>query len=217
MKNLLCSLSFFVLSSIAFGQAQDKGVISFSAGYDAGIHGTIYTSQYQNNSPTAPDTSAAGTQLFRLNAHYNIFKFLSAGIDFRTGSYVEDPENAIAAGNKVSMYGLSLRLYPVNKDKFVWYIGANFGGSRLTINRIYTFIISVPAQNKFKSPHSSFETGFNWYFTEKIGINFGLGYSSQNFLMTYSKWNGEEQDLSDWTNKLTTKGIHFNLGLAVHL
>jgi len=35
--------------------------------------------------------------------------------------------------------------------------------------------------------------------------------------MTYYKWNGEEQDLSDWTNELTTKGIHFNLGLAVHL
>ena len=154
MKNLLRSLSFIALSSVAFGQAQDKGVISFSVGYDAGIHGTIYTSQYQNNSPTTPDTSAAGTQLFRLNAQYNIFKFLSAGLDFRTGSYIEDPENATAAGNKVSMYGLSLRLYPVNKDKFVWYVGANFGGSRLTINRVYTFIISVPAQYKFKSSHT---------------------------------------------------------------
>ncbi|TNF47354.1 MAG: hypothetical protein EP305_08060 [Bacteroidetes bacterium] len=217
MKNLLRSLSFIALSTVAFGQAQDKGVISFSAGYDAGIHGTIYTSQYQNNSPSTPDTSMAGTQLFRLNAHYNIFKFLSAGLDFRTGSYVEDPDNATSNGNKVLMYGLSLRLYPVNKDKFVWYVGANFGGSRLTIKRTYTVIVAIPELSKYKSPHTSFETGFNWYFTEKIGMNFGLGYSSQNFLLTYYKLNGEEYDLSDWTNKLTTKGIHFNLGLAVHL
>lgn len=217
MKRLLLHTLIAFSPVILFGQAQDQNIISFSAGYDAGIHGTLYTSQYQNNDPSSPDTSAAGTQMFKLNGQYNIFKFLSAGFDLGIGAYMEDPENASAAGNRISTYALSLRLYPVNKDKFVWYFGADIGGSRLTINRVITFIVAIPVQYKWKSPHYRFDTGFNWYFTDRIGMNFGIGYSTHNFLMTYYEIDGEEQDLTNWTNRLKTKGVHLNLGLAFHL
>jgi hypothetical protein len=215
MKKLLCSIVVIISSSLVFGQAQDKGEFSFNVNYDGGLHYVEWESVY-NGTTTDRDTSGAGTRMLRINAQYNIFKFLSAGLDLRTGSYRENPqENITANGNKVNMWAVSLRLYPVNRDKFVWYFGTTIGGSRLEINRIYT-LFSIPAQYKFKSPHFGLETGFNWYFAKNFGMNFGLGYSSQNYAMTEYYLNGDKQDLTNWKNNLLTKGIHTNIGLAFH-
>jgi hypothetical protein len=216
MKHLFLLFLLFASSSFLRAQAQNKGAFSFNLAYDAGVHGTLYTEEYKGNTDNNPDTSAAGTQMIRINAQYNILKWLSAGLDLRSGSYLEDPENATANGNKIRMFGLNLRLYPVNRDKFVWYFGTTLGSSKLEINRIYTFIISVPAQYKLKSPHFNLETGFNWYFLKNFGLNFGIGYSTQNYLLTEYYLNKEKQDLSDWNNTLKTAGIHVDFGLAFH-
>lgn len=215
MRLLLLSV-ILVSSSILFAQSHNKGAFSFNLGFDGGVHGTSYTSKYQGNLVDGPDTSAAGTNLIRFNAHYNIFKWMSVGLDFRNGKYIEDPENATANGNKVSMYGIGLRFYPVNREKFAWYLGSTFGGSRLEINRIYTIIVAFPARYKLTSGHFGLETGFNWYFAKNFGMNFGLGYSSQNYLLNEFYFNGEKQDITDYENRILTKGIHFNLGLAFH-
>jgi hypothetical protein len=217
MKTLFLFSLLFASSPFLRAQAQNKGAFSFNLVYDAGVHGTLYTREYKGNSVNDPDTSAAGTQMIRINAQYNILKWLSAGFDLRSGSYIEDPENATANGNKISMFGLNLRLYPVNRDKFVWYFGTTLGSSKLEINRIYTFIISVPEQYKLKSPHFSLETGFNWYFLKNFGLNFGIGYSAQNYLLTEYYLNKERQNLSDWNNTLKTAGLHVDFGLAFHV
>jgi hypothetical protein len=215
MKKLLCSILLIFSGSALFAQAQDKGAFSFNVDYDGGLHYVEWESKY-NGTVTDQDTSGAGTRMLRLNAQYNILKWLSAGLDLRTGSYIETVENATSNGNKVNMWGVSLRLYPLNKEKIVWYIGTTLGGSRLEINRIYTFIVAIPAQYKFKSPHFGLETGFNWYFAKNFGMNFCLGYSSQNFTMTEYYLNNNKQDLTNWDNHLLTKGLHTNIGLAFH-
>jgi hypothetical protein len=140
---------------------------------------------------------------------------MSAGIDYKGGRYIESDSTVSANGNKVSIASLSLRFYPVNKDRFVWYAGPTFGLSSLEINRIYTILVAIPAQYKFKSSHLGLETGFNWYFTKNVGLNFALGYSGQNYLMTEYYFNGDKQDLSNTKYTLTTKGLHVNLGLAL--
>lgn len=214
MRTLLF-IAFAGIISLSQAQGLNKGAISMNLGYDGGAHGTLYTSKYNGNSVGNPDTSAAATSLFRLNAHYSIFKWLSAGFDYRGGKYIEDPDNAQAAGNKVSMMGLAFRLYPVNKDKFTWYVGTTLGASRLEINRIYTFVVSVPARFKLSAPHIGFETGFNWFFSQNVGMNFGLAYSSHNFLLKEYYLNGNKQDISNYENRLETKGIHLTIGLSL--
>jgi hypothetical protein len=215
MKKLLILLFSNLILLFSNAQSHNQGAFSFTLGYDAGIHGVTYTSEY-NSTIVDQDTSGSATRMAHLTASYNIFKFMSIGLDLRSGSYLEDPENATANGNKVSMSALNLRFYPVNKDKFAWYIGPTFGFSRLEINRIYTFIVSIPAQYRFKSGHFGLETGFNWYFVKNFGMNFALGYSSQNFNMYYYRLNGEEQDLSNYENTLKTAGVHMNIGLSYH-
>jgi hypothetical protein len=203
-----------LVSMIGFSQSHDKGTFSFNLGWDAGLHGTEYTSKLNGTQLGSPDTSAAGTSLFRINAHYNPVKWLSAGLDFRAGSYLEDPDNPETDGNKINMLGLALRLYPVNRDKFAWFIGANFGRSGLEINRKLT-AFNIPAKYTFNSGHLSFETGFNWYFAKNGGLNFGLGYSQHNFLMQEFYLNNSKQNIDNFENRLRTKGVHFNIGLAI--
>lgn len=214
MKKLIMILTTFIATN-AFTQSHSKGTLSLQAGFDLGIHGTIYESQYSGTT-VSEDTSGAGTKMFRMDVNYNIFKFLSVGLNFRGGSYIEDPDNYEANGNKVNIFGLSLRLYPVNKDKFAMYIGPTFGTSNLEINRIYTFITTFNYQYKFKSPHFGVDMGFNWYFAPKVGMNFNLGYSGQKFKMEEYSINGSAQDLTNWNNVLTTKGVHLGIGVAFH-
>ncbi|MFM7466269.1 MAG: hypothetical protein ACKO2O_00030 [Crocinitomicaceae bacterium] len=206
----------FIFCNDLLSQALSKGSFSANLDYDVAIYGVVYTSKYKDNL-IQQDTTASGTQMFRINANYSIFKWFSAGIDFRTGSYIEDPENAEANGNGVNIWGLNFRLYPINRNKFTWYLGTSFGGSNLEINRKYTLLISWNEKYKFNAPHFGMETGFNWYFTKNFGFNFGLGYCSQNYTMKEKYINSDRQNLTDWNNQLTATGINLNLGLSYHI
>lgn len=218
MRNLLF-LSMLTFCSASFGQSHEFGTLNFSLGYDAGAHGVLYNSKFDNGTVSFEqdeDTSAAVTSMFRFDGHFNVLKFLSVGLHYRGGKYIEDPDNTAAKGNNVSMLGLGVRLYPVNKDKFVWYVGGTFGLSRLTMNREIVFVTTIPYQYKFKSPHIGFESGFNWYFAGGFGMNFGLGYSTQKFKMTDYSVDGDAQDLTNYENILSSKGVQVNIGLTYH-
>lgn len=212
MKNSLLAL-FFFLPFLVNSQAHKKGTISSSLGFDGAVHGTLAEVKY-NGTLIDQDTSAAGTTLFRFDAQYNILKWLSAGIFFRTGKYIEDPDNAEANGNKVTDFSLGIRAYALNKDKFTLYFGAYFGTSNLQISRIYS---GIPADYKWNGNNFSADLGFNWYFAKNIGLNFALGYSGHNFLLKEYYINNNAQDLTNWEHTFITKGVHVNLGVAFHI
>lgn len=212
MKSIIFIICMWI-PIIGISQSHSKNTLSFNLGFDAGIHGTV-SEYYYNSTLIDQDTSAAGTKMLRFDAQYNILKFLSLGLNYRGGSYIEDPDNASAAGNKVNMLALGLRLYPVNKDKFALYFGLNFGTSNLEINRIYTFFVSTKHRYVWKSPHFSADMGFNWYFAKNFGMNFSLGYSGQNFDLQEYYIDGTQQDLSNQKHTFLTKGVHVNIGLA---
>lgn len=217
MKKILFTITLlFSFSIIANSQSHSKNTLSFNLDYDLGIHGTVSEYYYQNVL-IDQDTSAAGTQMVRFDVQYNILKFLSAGLTYRKGSYIEDPDNADADGNKVAIFSLGLRLYPVNKEKFALYFGLNFGSSNLEINRSYTFITTSRHRYLWNSPHFSTELGFNWYFAKGIGMNFNLGYSGHNFNLREYYINGTQQDLTNQKHTFLTKGVHIGIGLAIRL
>jgi hypothetical protein len=219
MKTLL--LSFFVLAgSVVNAQSHTFGTFSFNFDYDIGGHAVEFEQTYDDgtNSITAnKDTSGAVTSLFRFDGHFNVLRFLSVGLHMRNGSYIEDPENTQNKGNKVSVVGLGLRGYLVNKDKVAWYAETTFGGSNLTMNKELTFIITIPYQYKFRGSHFGVGTGLNWYFANNLGMNFEFGYTTQKYTMTDYTLNGEKQDLTNWDNRLTSAGVHFNLGFVFHV
>jgi hypothetical protein len=215
MKKIAVTFVLFIACNFISAQALDKGSFSFNLGVDAGVHGTEYTSYFNDNLAAGPDTSAAGTTLVRLNAQYSFVKWFSAGLDFRAGNYLEDPDNMEADGNSVSLFAISARFYPVNRDKFNWFLGTSFGRSRLEINRKMN-VLSIPLKYNFSSGHFGLETGINWYIIKKFGINFNLGYMRQNYAMNEFRINGNEQDLSNFENSLKTLGVNVGLGFSFH-
>ncbi len=216
MKKLFNTLLLTCVCMHLFSQAHNKGTFSFQLNYQTGLHKTIYESTYYGNLVDR-DTRAALTSLFNFTAQYNFIKPFSAGINFSSGRYIEDPEDAEADGNKVNTLSLDLRAYLVNKEKFNWFLSLDYGIANLEINRIYTFITSFRYKYLFKSPHFSLYTGFNWYFAKFIGMNFQLGYSGHNFLMNKLWINGDEQDISNLKNTLQATGVNIRLGLSIKI
>lgn len=212
---------FFTLTLLSFcamSQAHNQGTLSFNLDYDAGANFVLYDSKYENGGiviEADQDTSGAITHMGRLDGHFNLFRFLSVGGEVRFGSYVENTENEAAKGNDIFTAAISARFYPVNKDKFTWYVGTSYGFSTLEINRELIFVVAIPYQYKFGGNHFVIDSGFNFYFSENVGLNFNLGYTAQKFKMNEYSIDGDQQDLSNYTNILRAKGAHFGAGLTM--
>ena len=209
MKILFATL-FLLFMINANTQSHNKNTVSVNLGFDGAAHGTV-AEVYYNGTLVDQDTSAAATTLFRFDAHYNILPWLSAGILYRKGKYIEDPDNAEENGNKVSDFSFGIRAYGVNKDKFALYAGLYYGFSNLEINRLYS---GIPAQYKWKGNNFSADLGFNWYFAKMVGMNFSLGYSGHNFDLQEYSINNTPQNLTGWTHTFDTKGAHVVLGVC---
>lgn len=210
MKHLLFLSSILFSLNAVYSQSHSKGTFSMQLDYSAGAHLSVYESRY-NGTLVDVDSSGVATSMVFFNAQYSVLDFLSVGAYVGGGSYIEDPENESAMGNKIRAFGLDLRAYPVNKDKFNWYIGTKFGYSTLEINRSAGFINT---RANFGSGQFSGFSGFNWYFANFMGINFELAYMKHNFLMNEYFVNGNSQNISNFENRLDVKGIILNIGLS---
>jgi hypothetical protein len=221
MKKLLQSLfALFITINLA-AQSHESGTLSFQLGYDVGVHRTDYTSKL-NGVQISQNKSTAATTIVMFGAQYNLVKFLSFGLNFGAGGYLENPENAEADGNSYRALSIDLRLYPVNKDKFNWFLGPRLGTSGLKIRRKVSQlggqpIPTVSQESRYNSPHFGVYTGFNWYLLSFLGLNGQIGYTSHNFLMKSYSVNGTSQNLSNFDNRLKVSGVHIQFGLSVKI
>lgn len=202
-----------LLSNKVFMQSQTAGTFSIQAGYDFNIHATAFESNY-NGLNLERDTSAAGTSMFAISALYNPLNWLTGGITFEYGSYIEDPDDAEANGNTTGIIAFDLRAYPINGEKFNLYLGTELGYSFLEINRIYTFLGSQESQYKYKGAHAGLFAGFNLYFTPFLGWYLQFEYTDNNFELKEYTINNEPFNLTDWNILLNTYSVGLRTGLC---
>ena len=204
------------IAKSSLAQSHQPGTLSFQASVDLGVHGTVYHSE-DGGIVLANDTSSAATTLFSLSAQYQLNNWLSVGVNGRTGVYHEDPENAEEAGNHIRTLSADLRLYPVNKENFNWYLGVDYGIAALEINRNYVFIVPFTAEYDLSGSHLGLFTGFNWYFLDFAGIHMNLAYSRHAFDLKHYYLSGQEQDLGSSINTLDALVVHFQAGLSFRI
>lgn len=198
-------------------QSHHAGTLSFQLGYDVGVHQTDYTSKY-NGTLLSQDKDNAATTAVMFGAQYNLIEFLSLGLNFGAGSYIEDRDKIENNGNTFRVLSLDLRIYPINNEKFNWFLSPRLGVSNLKINRkVGPPILLISQESKYNSPHFGIYTGFNWYFLSFIGINAQLGYTNHNFLMKEYNINGVSQNLNNFENRLKVSGVQLQLGLSVKI
>jgi hypothetical protein len=197
-------------------QSHEKGTVSFQLNFDAAVHATHYSSKLNGTEIESKDDAAA-TTLFMFNASYNPLKFLSVGLNTGIGSYIEDPDNAVADGNRYRRLGLDIKAYYLNHDRFNMFFGVQTGASGLEINRKILIIAPLYAtqQYKYRAPYVGLNTGFNWYFANYVGINMQLGYSAHGFKLHEASLSGNKVDLTNRDIRLDTGGIHFQIGASV--
>jgi hypothetical protein len=203
-------IALLFISTSMMAQSHEKGTISFQANYDLGVHRTVYTSTF-NGFQLSKNESAAVTSILSLHAQYNLGKIFSMGLNYNGGAYLEDPENAEAAGNSYRSFLFDIRLYLANKDRFNWFFSPRIGFSGLEINRRKGVILET---SKFRSNPFGFYTGFNWYPIAMFGVNMQLGYTGHNFKMRSFAVNGNDININNFDNRLAVSGIHLQLGLS---
>lgn len=213
MKKIALLIVIIAFGNQSFSQSNIPGRFSLSAGFDAGIHYTISESKY-NGTVFAQDTSGAATKLFQFNAHYSFAKWFSAGLGFRNGSYVEDPNDPDSKyqSNSVGEFYLDTRFYFVNKNKFNMYAGLSFGRTALHYEYQNPIIHTIQDYN---APSSRLSLGLNWYLSKYVGFWFNTDYAGRNFTLTNYVVNTIDQDLTNWKFTLKTKGVHLAFGVCI--
>ncbi|MEZ5012915.1 MAG: hypothetical protein R2794_01360 [Chitinophagales bacterium] len=194
----------------------ESGSFSIQAGFDGAIHGTYAESKF-NGAVIDHDSSAAATSMFASSIQYHILPWLSAGLGFDYGAYIEDPEDAEANGNRISTFCVDARVYAVNHEHFNLYFGVQGGATFLKIDRLYVLFPPVSSEFMYHYSGSHFGafTGFNWYLFKQVGLFTQIHYSNHGFDLKRYTINGTEQDLGQSEVTLDTFGVGIRLGLAI--
>ncbi len=213
MKKISFIILLTCLVSTAFSQSNVPGRFSLSTGFDIGGHVTYNTHRYKGTL-IDEDTSGSATKLFQFNAHYSFAKWFSAGLGFRNGSYIEDPNDPDTKyeSNTVGEFYLDTRFYFVNKDKFNMYGGLSFGRTNLHYNYTYAPIV---VNADYSGGSWRLALGLNWYLSKYVGFWFNMDYAGRNFLMTHYDINASNFDLTDNEFRLLTKGLHLAFGICI--
>jgi len=212
VKLLMLSISLITCISV-FGQGQQAGTLSFQAGYDFGVHGTLYKSQYLGL-PIETDTGGAATSMFSFGAQYNLLNWLSGGVTFVYGSYLEDTSDVSANGNNVGTISFDLRLYPVNGEKFNLYIGPEVGYSFLEIRKLNPSLGNIEEVSNYSGGHVGVNLGFNWYLFSFAGVFAQAEYTRNDFTLKQYYIDGETFDLTNWDASLNTFSGAVRVGLC---
>jgi hypothetical protein len=215
MKNLFL-FTFSIFSLSVFAQSHKAGTLSLQGDYEIGILGTSSETKF-NETVVDQDTSSAFTNGFAFAMHYSLVEFISAGVYGNFGSYVENEDNVVSNGNQFISFGAGARLYPINNDKFNWYLGGKFGYCGLEINRQTTIIVPFNFDYKYGSTEVLAETGFNWYFANFLGVNFNLNYQWRNLDLKEYSINGSEQNMDNMTSVLKTRGVGVSAGVSLKI
>ncbi len=214
MKHKILYL-FLLIATTAnvFAQSHQAGTISFQTGADFGVHGTVYTSRFAGIQ-LEKDTSAAVTNMFAFSAQYSPLTWVSGGLSFIYGSYIEDTADLGANGNNVGAISLDIRLYPVNTEKFNLYIGPEFGYSFLQISRVNPGLGGLEEVYNYSGSHFGANLGFNWYFASFVGAFMQLEYTRNGFTLNEYTIGGEPFDLTNFDATLDTFSAGVRLGLS---
>lgn len=216
IKFFALAFSFFIIKSL-FAQGHQSGTLSFQLGYDFGVHGTYYTSQFLGL-PIEADSSAAITSMFTVGAQYNMLNWLSGGLSIVYGSYLEDTAEVNNNGNNVGNVSIDLRLYPLNGEKFNLYIGPELGYSFLEIRKLNPSLGNIEEVSNYKGGHFGVNAGFNWYIFTFAGIFAQLEYTKNNFTLKEYTIDGDPFDLTNFDATLDTfsGGIRFGINFKIN-
>lgn len=221
MKKLLLMASM-VATTFAFAQSNEAGTIQLGLGWGATLGGaTIETSQKgpfahdgSDSTITTSDDGVGINSNYGIRAQYGVSELISVGIFVRMerGFYtVTNTTGAFSFSSTMLAsgfgFGIEPKIYPVNNDKFNLYVAPSIGFS--TASTTMTFITSYTG--KASGLNYGLTVGFNWYFSDVVGLSADLGYAGSALSGTMD----DDVIFKDYEYDINNGGFYTGLGLTL--
>ena len=210
-KHILLVLSF-ILTTGLMAQSHKGGTLSFQAGYKGGIQATKSIVK-QSGTQLADYEENAMSSTFTVHAHYNLAKFLSAGVFMDYGMLTTDSTTADDTNPFVN-FGVEARVYVLNFDNFNLYAGAAAGFSSLAMK---SKIGSADYHESFTSPMYDFHAGINWYPLNIIGVHAQMGLGMKNYEVNEITVDNVAQNLDGFEYQKEMLGFEYQVGLSLKI
>jgi len=208
MKTQLLFWGILLTSYPTFSQKSDlvAGKGAFIAGL--GVTGGVYQNEITQNvlgfQRVSTDTAAA--YFFPISIEYCILNRFSAGLQLRTGKYIDDVDYE---DNIVGSFDLLVSYHIVNRTRNNLYVQLALGPSWLTIDNERAY-----ARGDWAGAHAGLNLGYRHYFGRIFGVHLQLGWASYRLEQQYLEVANTVVDpqLLYWDMLVT--GTEFGFGLC---
>lgn len=195
----------------ATGQVNDKGRLHFGLGLGLGVHATHFEHEIGNAGIVVRNSERDGAVTFTvpIEAQLGLGPRFSLGLHLEPGSYLD---SAGTRPNKLFLFGLSPRYYAVNKDRFALYLHADVGLGSLRIGEVVNGVNRY--EDRYAGGHLRLGLASQWFFSEVVGLQLGLKYAAHNLAWRERTPGDPVLNRVDYTARLRTSGVQFQLGLV---
>lgn len=209
MKNTFLVVTFLlVLAASVAGQERllhDRGTFIISVGGEAGIYRNDISQTFGAIQETREDTS--GAVFLPISAEFCITRFLSAGVMYQTGRYIEDNDNE---ENQVRFFGVHASIHLFKRMRNDFFIRANAGVGRLQINTEET---NFSQQTLWNGAQAGLTLGYRHSFGQHVGFYITAGRHAYNLNIREWTLNGAQVDLDRFEFDMDLTGIQLSTGL----
>lgn len=212
MKKLLLFIS--LIFSVYTLRAQEKGEFQIRAGFGFAGYGSESKVTYKTpiGDFSNEETDGAATVHMPLEFRYSFTKRVNAGLDFKFGSYLYEPDSADGRSNRFAVVGVAVEYVFVAREKQRWYGGLGFNGCSLILEETDD-VTEDKATWTYSGGGFRMNTGLMVFLVGGFGLNFNLGYDGHNFKLKNYEINGKDQDLDNFEATLRVSGVDGTLGV----
>jgi hypothetical protein len=211
MKKTLLALPLVLVMYLA--EAQSEREFQIRAGLGWAVYGT--ESEFTFKTPagdfTSTETDGAATVHLPLELRYAFNEHVNAGLDFKFGSYLYDPDSSDGKSNRFVVAGIAGEYAFIAREKIRWYGGIGFNGSSLVLEETDE-LTDTKTVLTYSGGGFRLNTGLMVFLIGGFGLNFNLGYDAHNFKLRNYEVNGSEIDLDNIEATLRVAGVDGTIG-----
>ncbi len=194
-------------------EAQSEKEFQIRAGMGFAVYGTKSTTTISTpvGDWTNSETDGAVTFHFPLEFRYGFNKRFNAGLDFKIGSYLYEPDSGNGKSNAFIVIGPTAEYAFVSLERFRWYGGLGINYCSLVLQETEE-LTDDKAIWSYGGAGFKINSGVMIIFGEHFGLNFNLGWDSHNFKLKNYEFNGKDISLDNYEAKLKVGGLDFGFG-----
>jgi hypothetical protein len=194
--------------------ARSGSEFQIRAGLGWAVYGTksTYTLHTGIGDFESGDEGGAVTVHLPLELRYAFNKRINAGLDFKFGSYLYDPDSASGKSNRFVVAGIAGEFSFIARERFRWYGGLGFNSCGLVLEETDE-ATAIKTEWTYSGGGFKVNTGVLVFLVGGFGLNLNVGLDNHNLQLREYKVNGNSQSLDYIDADLKIAGVDGTIGL----